>query len=194
MMGIINKWTLSLKKRSKDFLFDGDDRLFKTAAGNAQVYAEYGVGKSSIWVLQNTSAHILAVDTSEHWINHVKAGTTAAERFEVNWIDLGAIGWAGRPQGYQARDKFQRYIESVWTRATQPDLILVDGRFRVACFLFSLASAKPGSTILFDDYVNRPHYHLVEEYLTPSAYCGRQAQFIVPEGIIKQAFLQISLL
>ena len=62
-MNVKEKWRLSLRKRSKNFLFDGDDKAFKALVRNAKVYAEYGVGKSSIWVLQNTQAKILAVDT-----------------------------------------------------------------------------------------------------------------------------------
>jgi len=45
-------------------------------------------------------------------------------------------------------------------------LVLVDGRFRVACVLESLLSLSPLSEtqILLDDYVGRPEYAVVEEY------------------------------
>ena len=188
-MNIVSKWTLSLRKRNKNFLFDGDDQLFKSAVKTAKVYAEYGVGKSSIWVLQNTTAKILAVDTSEHWINHVRTEANAADRFDVDWVDLGAIGWAGRPNNFERRSQFTDYIQSVWSRGAEPDLVLVDGRFRVACFLYSLAKAKPGCTILFDDYTNRPKYHLVEEFIKPTGFCGRQGHFNVPETLDREAIL-----
>ena len=185
-MNVIEKWRLSLRKRSKNFLFDGDDKAFKALVRNAKVYAEYGVGKSSIWVLQNTQAKILAVDTSQHWIDHVKSQSPDHHRFEIAWVNLGHIGWAGRPRGYSFRNQFMDYVGSLWNRSEQPDLVLIDGRFRVACFLFSLATARPGCIILFDDYTNRPEYHLVEEYLAPTSYCGRQAKFIVPEALDRQ--------
>ena len=188
-MNIVKKWTLSFRKRNKNFLFDGDDQVFKSVVKNVQVYAEYGVGKSSIWVLQNTTARILAVDTSEHWINHVRTEAKATDRFDVAWVDLGAIGWAGRPNNFERRSQFKDYIQSVWSRGAEPDLVLVDGRFRVACFLYSLAKAKPGCIILFDDYANRPKYHLVEEFIQPTSFCGRQGHFIVPEILDRQAIL-----
>ena len=134
-MNIVDKWSLSLRRRNQNFLFDGDDQLFKSEVKTATVYAEYGVGKSSIWVLQNTSAQVLAVDTSEHWINHVRTQAKAADRFDVTWVDLGPIGWAGRPNNFDRRSQFKDYIQSVWSRTAEPDLVLVDGRFRVACFL-----------------------------------------------------------
>jgi len=188
-VNFVNKWTLSLRKRNKNFLFDGDDQIFKSVMKDAQVYAEYGVGKSSIWVLQNTTARVLAVDTSEHWINHVRAEAKASDRFDVAWVDLGPIGWAGRPNNFDRRLQFKDYVQSVWSRGADPDLVLVDGRFRVACFLYSLAKAKPGCTILFDDYTNRPKYHLVEEFIQPTGFCGRQGHFVVPETLDREAIL-----
>jgi hypothetical protein len=48
-------------------------------------------------------------------------------------------------------------VHSPWRRgAVKPDLVLIDGRFRLACFLHPLLAAAPGTPILFDDYTNRP--------------------------------------
>ena len=74
----------------------------------------------------------------------------------------------------------------MWTFKVKADVILIDGRFRVACFLFSLINAKEGSILILDDYVNRSHYHVVEEVLEVHKYCGRQAVFRVPRVFNKQ--------
>ena len=189
-MNMFKRWQLSLRRKDKGFLFDGDDAVFKALLPQTATYAEYGVGKSSLWVLANTRASIFAVDTSQYWIDQVRseAGESAA-RFDIDWVDLGPIGWAGRPKNYARRATFQRYIESPWNRGQKPGVILVDGRFRVACFLYSVASADPGSTILFDDYKDREHYHVVEEFLEPTRFCGRQAIFEVPEALDREALL-----
>ena len=65
-------------------------------------------------------------------------------------------------------------------------MILIDGRFRVACFLFSLINSKEDSTIIFDDYMNRPYYHVVEEVIQIHENCGRQAIFRVPATFNKK--------
>ena len=189
-MNRLARWQLSLKRKDKGFLFDGDDAVFKALLPQTTTYAEYGVGKSSLWVLANTRASIFAVDTSQYWIDQVrsKAGESAA-RFDIDWVDLGPIGWAGRPKNYARRATFQRYIESPWNRGQKPEVILIDGRFRVACFLYSVASADPGSTILFDDYKDREHYHVVGEFLAPTRFCGRQAIFDVPEALDHEVLL-----
>lgn len=46
-------------------------------------------------------------------------------------------------------------------------MVLVVGRFRVACFVYSLLCAQTRTIILFDDYANREHYHAVEEFSRP---------------------------
>jgi len=47
-------------------------------------------------------------------------------------------------------------------------------------FLTSLKFAEEGTHIIFDDYMNRPEYHIVEKYVERVEYCGRQCLFIVP--------------
>ena len=44
-------------------LFDGDDYLFKKYVKNCDIYFEYGVGKSTNYVIENTKAKIVAVDS-----------------------------------------------------------------------------------------------------------------------------------
>jgi len=78
-------------------------------------------------------------------------------------------------------------VHSPWQHGSvKPDLVLIDGRFRVACFLHSLLAAEPGTPILFDDYSNRPHYHLVEESYPIEQTEGRQALFRVPAELDRE--------
>ena len=62
-------------------------------------------------------------------------------------------------------------------------MIIIDGRFRVVCFLYSLINAKINSIIIFDDYNNRSYYHIIEEVVPIYKICGRQAVFRVPNNI-----------
>ena len=177
----------NLRNLGKDkLLFEGSDSLFKESVFKASVYGEYGVGVSTQWVFENTKIPIYGVDTSEQWINHVKAKINLNSRVELNWVNLGELGDWGRPLTYDQRDKFKDYIESIWRYPkSKPDVVLIDGRFRVACMLYSLLEGEPGSKIFFDDYVNRPHYYIVEEFVKPTKISGRQAMFIVPNILNK---------
>ena len=166
-------------------LFDGDDYLFKQYLTNCKIYFEYGVGQSTIWVLENTECIIISVDTDKNWINKVSL-PKYKKRIKINWINLGDLGNWGRPKTYKYRNKFFDYIKNVWEFNIKADVILIDGRFRVACFLFSLLNAKKDSLIIFDDYINRPQYHVVEEILKYDEKCGRQVVFRVPNTYNKE--------
>ena len=124
-------------------LFDGDDYLFKQYLSNCKTYFEYGVGQSTIWVLENTECIIISVDTDKNWINKVSL-PKYKKRIKLNWINLGDLGKWGRPKTYKYRNKFFDYIKNVEFNI-KADVILIDGRFRVACFLFSLLNAKKDS-------------------------------------------------
>ena len=61
----------------------------------------------------------------------------------------------------------------------QPDLVLIDGRFRVATALTCNRHLR-GRTevpILVDDYFDRAHYSVLEEHLTLRGMHGRMAEF-----------------
>ena len=44
------------------------------------------------------------------------------------------------------------------------DFVFIDGRFRVACCLKSFNVIKNNCLIAFDDFLNRPYYHIVLDY------------------------------
>jgi hypothetical protein len=164
-------------------LFEGDGKLFERIVRKAAVYGEYGVGKSTDWVYANTTARILAVDTSRDWIETVTAGKADKFRISAHWVDLGELGEWGRPKTYEKHEHFFEYVNSIWSHSEKPDVVLVDGRFRVCCFLHSLLESAPGTVIFFDDYRDRPQYHIVEEALRPTQTCGRQALFVTPDEL-----------
>ena len=91
------------------------------------------------------------------------------------------------PKDYSKRGNIKKYLNFPWEQNKSPDFVLIDGRFRVACFLYSLINAKINSLIIFDDYNNRPYYHIVEEIVPIYKICGRQALFKVPKFFNKKS-------
>tara|TARA_Y100001968_G_scaffold212470_1_gene195647 strand:+ start:71 stop:709 length:639 start_codon:yes stop_codon:yes gene_type:complete len=162
-------------------LFDGDDFLFKKSIEDIKIYGEYGCGQSSGWMLKNTKSKVISVDSSKEWVEKVKTeNKNYLSRLIINHIDLGKLGDWGKPVSYLMCSNFSDYTDYIWKQAEKPTLVLVDGRFRVCCFLTSLKFSDPGTKIIFDDYVNRPHYHFIEKYVSRISECGRQCLFIVP--------------
>lgn len=165
----------------QDKLFCGYDQMFKRRLAECKVFGEYGCGASTLWVARHTGAHIISTDTSAFWLQTVQAQLPSPELCDLIHMDVGELGEWGRPLSYAHRAAFEAYQRAPWSRRLRPDTVLVDGRFRVACFLQSLLLSAPGTTIFFDDYVPRPHYHLVEEILPVIELEGNQARFVVPE-------------
>jgi len=79
--------------------------------------------------------------------------------------------------------QFWRHMVLPWdvakSRNRVPDLVLVDGRLRVASFLYSVLCARLGTSIMFDDYMDRPEIFLVERYCPLTERPGRMAVFCV---------------
>jgi hypothetical protein len=163
-------------------------RMFRQLIVDANRYVEYGCGGSTLVALSESEAQIFAVESSSQWVAAVQTEADAGaarERLDVELIDLGPLGDWGTPLGYAHRRNFRSYVESPWRRTETADLVLIDGRFRVAAFCCSMLHCRPGSVVLFDDYFNRPHYHVVEECVNPEMKmsAGRMAKFVVPEEL-----------
>ena len=79
--------------------------------------------------------------------------------------------------------RWRRYSTAPWDcfdeSDPEPDTILIDGRFRVACALYSLLRLSELSpcAILFDDYRDRPCYAEVERHARLASMEGRMAVF-----------------
>ena len=178
----IIKAKINEKFDDPNVLFEGDDTLFKNSLKKITLYGEYGCGKSTKWVLNNTAAMVVSVDTSSEWVKEVQSDNVDNNhRLEINYVNLGNIGNWGLPIDYSKQDRFSVYTDYIWQQKEKPSVVLIDGRFRVCCFLSSLKFAEEGTKIIFDDYTDRPHYHFVEKYVSREIECGRQCLFVVPE-------------
>lgn len=164
-----------------DLLFDGHETLFMEKVEGVSTYGEYGAGQSTMWMASNTNATVYSVDTSKEWVDKVNTAVENNTNVDLRWVDLGPVKNWGTPISYERREHIIDYVQSIWVREEKPSLVLVDGRFRVACFLYSLLHGEPGTQILFDDYNHRPHYHVVEECVKPTLQQGRHAYFVTPE-------------
>ncbi len=138
----------------------------------------------------------MSVDTARPWLDKVEQET---QNFRANitltHCDLGPVKAWGYPEDKQHIGQFHRYAILPWEAAkaagTRPQLVFIDGRFRAACFLYSLMAADPGTTILFDDYMNRPPYHEVEKLCRKMGNRGRMGVFTVEENINRLDILEL---
>lgn len=157
-------------------------KFFLDSVKNASVYVEYGCGGSTAAAFRMSSAKIICVDSDKWWIDMVynfMPGDTS--RVEACHVDLGRVTNWGHPTN--ANTDGSAYCSWPWTRTKKADLVLIDGRFRVASFMKTLLEAEPGATVIFEDYIGRPFYKAAEKVLGPSQRVGRSAIFVVPQTL-----------
>ena len=99
----------------------------------------------------------------------------------ICYVDIGPTGDWGRPLNSEAWSRFYRYPLLIWDEIyfRQPDVVLIDGRFRVACLMAILLYMQKPVTVLFDDYTERPAYQSSEAFVKPAKIVGRMAVFDV---------------
>jgi hypothetical protein len=155
--------------------------LFREALDGASSYLEFGSGLSTEYVSLKYECQARSIETSAEWVQHVQ--NRVRPDIAVLHVDLGPVGEWGRPLTYDYQSQFIRYFEAGFDQGFEPDAVLIDGRFRVACFLTTLLLSKPGTRIVIDDYTARPQYKVVEQILSPVTVSSRQALFIRPDKI-----------
>lgn len=170
---------------------------FREALGSAQVYVEFGIGWTTALAIASSVRRIVSVDSDRSLVAAAlrDLGQEQSGRFHVVHADIGITKEFGYPNDRSAVAQWPQYALGVWghsaLREASPDLVLISGRFRVACFCAAVLAMEPGSIVLFEDYVERPYYHVVEGLFSPSRCYGKLAEFVVPETVSRQKALGI---
>jgi hypothetical protein len=86
-------------------------------------------------------------------------------RLSLNHADIGPVQALGTPLLPRPQQIWRRYHQNIWNSVTARDLdiVLVDGRFRVACACQALLRCKEDTPVLFHDFWDREHYHGILE-------------------------------
>lgn len=148
----------------------------------ATIILEYGSGGSTVLGARLPGKLVISVESDWSWALGLQRKFDAANLPSpaIIWhADIGPTGEWGRAVNEQAWRKFHRYPTSIWAQPffRHPDLILIDGRFRPACFVAACLRISRPVTVLFDDYTSRPAYHVVEKLAQPRYIIGRMAEF-----------------
>ena len=161
-----------------------EDQLRKT-----KLYLEFGSGGST--VLANSLGVVsISVESDRFYARAVRRGLENPETAQIEVPPMGVTAEWGMPLFFR-RKKGLRYIAAGFDALDGrfPDLILVDGRYRVGCVLESARQAHlAGRTalLMLDDYGDRSFYQFVEDHLGPPDRVGRAALFKIGETPIHE--------
>lgn len=156
---------------------------FRERLRSSTLYLEYGCGGSTVEAARLGKSFV-SVEGDRYYLEAVRK--KIEKQFgpvEGTFLhaDVGLTGPWGYPI-FKARNlarmqRWKGYAEKPWrSLRSMPDLILIDGRFRVHCALFTISKVSDFE-ILFDDYGRRPHYREVEKFARLDRMYGRMAVF-----------------
>ena len=139
---------------------------------------EWGCGGSTALAASMSNIHsIRSVESMAEWRTRVLDATSMyGKRVHIALVSLGpSVAW-GRPSDDSMKHNWPNYTQAFRKRASagtepgadgsalpplpEPDLVLIDGRFRVACALeVVLSGMRP--LVAFHDFADRIAYHVV---------------------------------
>lgn len=161
-----------------------EQAYLKRVYKSAKVILEYGGGGSTVYAANN-GKHVLAVESDSNWVEKITEEISHSrgrgENAKIVHVDIGKTKAWGYPADSSGWENYHKYPLSVWSSPgfEEPDVVLIDGRFRMACFAAVVLNAKTKTIVLFDDYANRPEYHQVESLVKPEKIVGRMAVFTI---------------
>lgn len=150
-------------------LAKNDKLMFYKYLNNSKIYFEYGSGGSTYQAsIRNNIIKIYSVESDKEWYNilqqTIKSNNITYFYNEMN-TKPNSWGYPGPNSTDIQHINYSNHIRNI-TEAEQKsiDLILIDGRFRVACCLKCFDIINLDCLIAFDDFLNRPQYHVVLDY------------------------------
>lgn len=134
-----------------------EQALLRAAASGAARILEFGCGGSTSLLLEAGAGCLLSVDSDAAWLARVAQANPGA-RLVQHHADLGPCGEWGWPLGPTEPVIAWRYWGAPWLAMPQADLVLVDGRFRIACALAAHGRLAPDGHVAVHDFWPRQAY------------------------------------
>jgi hypothetical protein len=174
--------------------FDADTTaFFEKHLRSAKLYMEFGSGGSTVLASQ-LSVPTVSVEGDRFYAKAVRRAFTASTKVTLLTPDLGFTVHWGKPL-FRASQKGTGYVTAPYHYLGDsfPDLILIDGRYRLACTLEAARRAQNAgilATLILDDYKDRPNYHEVENYLGTPTMVGRAAVFTIGKKAVPSSAIE----
>ena len=169
-----------------------DEAAFLTETyRDARVILEYGSGGSTRVASQMPGKLIITVESDLQWALDLEKEIQASNpvsRVIFYPVDIGEVGPWGRPLSEKEWRKFHRYPLAIWDEPffRHPDVVLIDGRMRVACLATVMMRIERPVTVLFDDYGVRNLYHAIERLVKPKQLIGTLAHFELEPDMVRK--------
>jgi hypothetical protein len=178
--------------------FDSDlaTKWLEARLTESRAYLEYGTGGST-YLAAKHNVKFTTVDSDSFFLACVMKklksdGLFDKSRQSFRYANIGLTKAWGEPlivgtPSKSRLDAFRRYSDFPQSKDADfaPDLILIDGRFRVACALKVLRELKNNANwvMAVDDYIGRPEYRVIDDFAKLKTLIGRMAIFTCPDKL-----------
>lgn len=161
---------------------DAEAALLRATYAGAGVILEYGTGGSTLVAASCATKAVISVESDRAWLVKLQAwfkANPAPVPMVLHHGNIGATKKWGFPASGEKPDRWPGYALTIWDHKDfqHPDVVLVDGRFRLSCMLTTLFRITRPVRVLCDDYTPRPYYHQIEALVGAPEMTGRMAAF-----------------
>lgn len=161
-----------------------ENNAFREKLKRSKSYLEFGSGSSTI-LADHLKISGLAIEGDKFFLKKISS-LLSENTMKLMWKDIGPVTYFSDPyfnifnsNKNKRKFLFKKYSDfpkNEFEKKELPDLVLVDGKFRVACALKTLLEFKRQNhevwTIVIDDYKDRKQYHVVEQFFKESNLKG----------------------
>tara|TARA_B110000495_G_C22994614_1_gene586144 strand:- start:965 stop:1618 length:654 start_codon:yes stop_codon:yes gene_type:complete len=164
-----------------DFGSKKSNLYFKKCLKSSKFYLEYGAGASTFFAKKNKKKFI-SLEADKSFYSFLKRNIK-----QIKYLDIGPTKYFSIPLLpiciiKKKINYYSNYMTNIYNSlGVIPDLILIDGRFRILTTLkiirFLKKKKAKNITIIIDDYLVREHYKNIENIIT--------VQLVGRFGIIK---------
>ena len=176
---IINKykraeiiWPLPKEIKFRPYMGDFDLKNFLYFMKSGNIYFEFGSGGSTN-IASFYKVKTYSVESDVKWHEKLKNNGIAANYITID-LHVTSLGYPGNDTNV---NDWKKYIQA-YKKEYNADIILIDGRFRVACALDIFSKIRNDTLIFIHDYKNRRQYYILERYYIKLKVWDRLALFI----------------
>jgi len=124
---------------------------------------EYGSGASTLW-LAKRAARVLSVEHDPKWYTKVLNASSNFSNIELMQKHPDDVFKDGYLSERLPGKSFEQYVNAIHLTQQRFDLIIIDGRARVACLKHCTQHLKPGGLIVLDNSNRKRYQHALRTY------------------------------
>jgi len=133
-------------------------------ATNIHTYYEFGSGGSTYKAIHAPNIEKIVSMESDTSYFLSTLSKLSAPKCERIFVDVESYNNWGNPGPHVPKSRYELYFKHIDSLPWTPDLVLIDGRWRVACALHTWARVAGKHTILLVDDFQRIEYAAILDY------------------------------